>query len=127
MEVAGKIIIIGIIGTVLSLLLKKDSPVFSLAIGLITGIIIFFIVSDMLSYALANIKALFFRTDLNEELITSVFKISAVGLISEYFCGVIKDAGEEGIAKKIELGAKTVIFIMMLPVVVQVMEEILKM
>lgn len=124
METVSKIILIGLSGTVLSIILKKDSPVFSLLITLITGTVVFFLVSDMLSYCIMNIKSLFDRTSLDSGLVTSVLKISAVGIVSEYFGSAVKDAGEEGIAKKIELGAKTVIFTMMIPIVVQVLDSI---
>lgn len=124
MEIIEKIIAVGLVGTVLSLTLKKDSPVFSLMIAITAGITVFFIVSDMLFYAVGCIKDLFMKTSLDGELTGSVLKISAVGIISEYFCSVIKDAGEEGLSKKIELGAKSVIFVMTLPIVSQVIEKI---
>lgn len=124
METVSKIVLIGLLGTVLSIILKKDMPVFSLVIALLTGTVIFFLISDMLSYSLMSIRSLFQKTDIDSELLMSVLKISAVGIVSEYFGSVIKDAGEEGIAKKIELGAKTVIFAMMIPVVVQVLDSV---
>jgi len=124
MATVSKIILIGLTGAVLSIILKKDLPAFSLVIALVTGTVIFFLVSDMLSYAIMNIQSLFDRTDIDSGLVMSVLKISAVGIVSEYFGSAIKDAGEEGIAKKIELGAKTVIFTMMIPIVVQVLDSI---
>lgn len=124
MEIIEKIIAVGLVGTVLSLTLKKDSPIFSLMIAIMAGISVFFIASDMLFYAVESIKSLFAKTSLDGELTESVLKISAVGIISEYFCSVIKDAGEEGLSKKIELGAKSVIFVMTLPIVTQVIEKI---
>lgn len=124
METVSKIILIGLIGTILSIMLKKDMPVFSLVIALACGTVIFFLVSDMLSYAIMNIKSLFDKTNIDSGLIMSVLKISAVGIVSEYFSSAVKDAGEEGIAKKIELGAKTVIFTMIIPIVIQVLDSI---
>lgn len=124
METVSKIVLIGLLGTVLSIILKKDMPVFSLVIALLTGTVIFFLISDMLSYSVMNIRSLFDKADIDGGLLISVLKISAVGIVSEYFGSAIKDAGEEGIAKKIELGAKTVIFTMMIPIVVQVLDSI---
>lgn len=124
MEVIGKIILIGLMSTILVVILKKDSPVFALLVSLASGIVIFFLISDMLSYAVMSVKTLFLKTTLNEELLGSVLKICAVGIVSEYFCSVVKDAGEEGIAKKIELGAKTVIFTMMIPIIIRVIDSI---
>ena len=124
METVSKIVLIGLLGTVLLIILKKDMPVFSLIIALLTGTIIFYLISDMLSYSMMIIRSLFDKANIDGELLTSVLKISAVGIVSEYFGSAIKDAGEEGIAKKIELGAKTVIFTMMIPIVVQVLDSI---
>ena len=124
MEVMEKIILIGITGAAAAVLLKKDSPVFALVVSLTTGIVIFFFIADMLSYAVMSVKMLFLNCMVDEEILGIVLKICAVGIVSEYFCGIIADAGEEGISKKIELGAKTVIFTMTLPLIIKIIDSI---
>ena len=124
MEIMEKIILIGITGTVCALILKKESPVFSLIISISAGLVIFFLVSDALSYAVMNVKTLFLNSNIDSEVISEVLKICAVGIVAEYFCSVISDTGETGIAKKVELGAKITIFAMTLPLIIRIMNSI---
>ena len=124
MDVLIKIILIGITATFLAVFMKKESPAFSLAVILTAGIALFFIVSDLLSYSVMAVKTLFIKSGADSEILENVLKICGVGIVSEYFCNIIADAGEEGLAKKIELAAKTVIFAMTLPVILGVIDSI---
>lgn len=124
MDILIKIILTGITAASLAVMLKKDNPVFALGISLAAGTVIFFLVADLLSYAVMSVKTLFLRSGGNSEILENVLKICGVGIISEYFCSIIADAGEEGIAKKIELAAKTLIFAMTLPVILSIIDSI---
>lgn len=124
MDILLKIILTGITATVLSVMLKKDSPVFSLTVSLGAGAVIFFLVSDLLSYAVMSVRTMFLKSGVDSEILANVLKICGIGIVAEYFCSIIADAGEEGIAKKIELASKTVIFVMTLPVILGVINSI---
>ena len=111
-------------GTVVAVVLKKNSPEFSIAVSLITCSLIFFVIVTSLSKVLYIIEDIFLRFGVDGEIAEKVMKVCAIGILSEYFCSIIEDAGETAVAKKIELGAKIIIFAYTLPIVITVIDNI---
>lgn len=124
MEQIEKIIAIGLLGMLTSLLLKKDAPAFSVLSSVMTCIVIFTIIFSSLEKVIAGIQDVFFRTDFDTEIINTVFKICAIGFLSENFCNIVEDSGETAIAKKMELASKIIIFTFTLPLIIKIIESI---
>ena len=53
-----------------------------------------------------------------------IFKIAAIGILSEYFCNIVEDSGETAIAKKMEFASKIIIFTFTLPLIAEIIESI---
>ena len=85
MEELKKIIIIGLISSIISLVLKKESPVFSLMVSIISGIMIFFVILNSLENVVSIVKDIFLKTNLQSDIVNTVFKICGIGILSEYF------------------------------------------
>ena len=124
MDELKKIIALGLCGTVLAVILKKNSPEFSIAVSLITCSLIFFVIVASLSKVLYIIEDMFLRSGIDRRIAENVMKVCAIGILSEYFCSIIEDAGETAVAKKLELGAKIIIFAYTLPIVIAVIDNI---
>jgi len=124
METVYKIIGISIIGTVISLTLKKNNPEFAIMTSILTGIFLIYLVYDSLSYVISSINDLISATGIDSDIIGIVLKICGIGIISEYFCSIISDAGETAIAKKAEMAAKIIILVMTIPIIIKVVEGI---
>ena len=119
-----KILAIGLCGAVVSIVLKKDSPQLSLFSSLLTCVMIFGAVISALSDILNFIKEIFLRTNLDSDIINTVFKICGIGITAEYFCNIIEDAGESAISRKMEFCAKILIFVSTLPIIANVIDSI---
>ena len=124
METVYKIIGISVIGTVIALLLKKNNPEFAVLSTILTGIFVFYLIFDSLSYVISSINNLISAVGIDSDIIGVVLKICGIGLVSEYFCSIISDAGETAIAKKAEMAAKIIILAMTIPIVIRVVEGI---
>ena len=98
---------VGIIGTILSITLKKQSPEFSLIVGIITGILIFIFISGQLSDVLAVIKGMADTAGINSAYLGIVIKIIGIAYIAEFGIQICQDAGAGSIASKIEMGGKS--------------------
>ncbi len=120
-----QIISIGLISTVLSLLVKKRMPEISMLIGLMASVLI-------LGYLLPSILYL---GDLYGELtkylgdekifFSIIFKIIGIAYITEFASVICSDAGENGIANKIELGGKVLILVIASPIILRLVDLIL--
>jgi stage III sporulation protein AD len=119
-----KIIGISITGAVIAVLLRKEKPEFAVLVSIATGLVVLWLVFDSLSYAVAAVNSLIVKTGADSGIIGITLKICGIGIVAEYFCGVIEDAGETAIAKKAEMAVKAVIFVMTLPLIINVVENI---
>lgn len=124
MDELKKMIALGLCGTVVAVILKKNTPELSIAVSVVTCVLIFFVVGTSLSKVLYIIEDIFLRSGLDGKIGKSVIKVCGIGILSEYFCSIIADSGETAVAKKLELGSKIIIFAYTLPLVIAVIDNI---
>ncbi len=124
MDEMKKMIAVSLCGAVAALVLKKDAPELSIAVSIVTCVLIFFNISGSLHKVIYITENIFLRSGLDGKISETVMKVCAIGILSEYFCSIIEDSGETAVAKKLELGSKIIIFAYTLPIVVAVIENI---
>ncbi|KPU28083.1 stage III sporulation protein AD [Caloranaerobacter sp. TR13] len=121
-----QIVGIGIIATILAVLLKQEKPEISLQISIITGLIIFIFVVTKLNYVISVLSSLAQRIDIDFIYFTTILKIIGIAYIAEFGAQISRDAGEETIASKIELAGKILIMALSVPILLAVLDLILK-
>ncbi|MBO5408212.1 MAG: hypothetical protein J6A61_02250 [Clostridia bacterium] len=124
MELIAKIMGIAVIGAMLAVFLKEKTPQFSMAVSLVTGILIFTLIAARLESVISQVKTMIADVGMEAETVNLVLKICGLGMIAEFFCNLIADAGEVAIAKKAELSAKVVMFLMILPLMGKVVNTV---
>ena len=97
------------------------------AVGLAGGIIVVLSVIDYFSDIFSAVYAIAKRAGLATSVVTLLFKVIAVGYISEFSASLIEDAGMSSLADKVLLGGKLIIVATSIPVIVQLFEYIAKM
>lgn len=122
-----QVVAAGIIGTVLSIAIKKQSPEISLLIGICTGVLIFIFVAGKLQTVLEVLKTMAERANISPKYMGIVLKVIGISYICEFGMQICKDAGESAIAGKIELAGKIIIMLVSAPVILAVVELILNM
>lgn len=121
-----KIVGIGIVATVLIIILKSTRPEFALYISLATGVIIFSMILGELSYVIQTLNTLARRTNLEFTYFSTILKIIGMAYIVEFGAQISRDAGEDSIALKIELGGKVLIMVLAIPILLALMDLIIK-
>lgn len=121
-----KIVGLGITATVLSIILKQKKPEFAVQLSLVVGIIIFFIIMPQLEYVIKTLNSLSERVNLKFVYFSSILKIIGVAYIAEFGAQIARDANENAIASKIELGAKIIIMTFALPILTALLDLIVK-
>lgn len=117
-----KIIAIGIIGTILSLLIKPYRQDIAMLCAMATGAIILLSVVDIAMSTIDYLQQIGQRFAVDPLLFGTMLKVTGIAYIAEFAVQACKDAGESGIASKIELGAKVLILGMCAPVVMELLE-----
>src|SRR5690606_40839084 len=121
-----QIVGIGIVSTILAVLVRKTiGSEFAIFISLVTGIIIFFMVMDKLVYVVDTLSQLAKNTSLEFTYFSTILKIIGIAYIVEFGAQISKDAGEEAIASKIELGGKIIMMVLAIPILLALMELII--
>lgn len=115
MEIS-QIITIGIMGTVLALMLKKENPQISLMIALATGILIFLMLVTPLGEIFALLRQVAEKAGVSSDYFAIILKVIGIAYLAQFGAQVCSDAGEGAIAAKIELAGKVMIMGVSVPV-----------
>ncbi len=117
---------IGITAVFLSLAVKRDMPVFSSFIALSAGLVIFFYTIDGLGSVIEVLSKMAEESGISKTYMTLVMKISATAYITQFVCDICSDAGEKAVANKIDMAGKIIVAVISSPVILSLMEAILK-
>lgn len=125
MSILIKIIVIGIITVLLSALLKKYHPEYSIVLIIVSSAIILVFLSDSFKTVFDNMNTVLTDAKINPDYIEAIVKIMGIAYLSEYMSALFYDANESAMAKKIELAGKIIIFLITLPVITSLSEMII--
>ena len=117
-----QIVAIGLVGTILSVALKKESGQFSLFIGLATGIVIFFFLVDYLERVIYVLSQMTENTGIKRGYFNIIIKIIGISYIARFAAELSKDAGEGAISTKIDLAGKILIAVSAIPIIMALIE-----
>ena len=111
-----KIILIGLVTCVASVLLKQLKPELSILVTLAGGLVILVMIVEHLSTILGTFLGIVNKTNVNTKLFSNVLKIVGVGYLTEFGAGILNDFGSSAVADKVVLGGKITIVILSLPI-----------
>lgn len=112
-----KILLVGIITTIITLIVRQVKGEFAVVVGLSGAILMFIMISNQLAILINYISELFLKTNLNTQILVSLFKIVGVGYLTEFSANLCSDAGCSSIGDKILLGGKLLILVLSLPII----------
>lgn len=121
-----QIVGLGIIVTVLALILKEQKPMFAFLLVTFAGVVIFLFLLDKISSIIGVLENLAVQSNVNQMFFRTVLKIIGIAYIAEFGAQVVRDAGQEAIASKIELAGKILIMVMAIPIISVIIETVLK-
>ncbi len=117
-----KIIGAGLIGGILSIVIKQYKKEYAVLIGLVTVTVIMFFTADTLSSAVEQISLLTEKSGVDTRYFTAVMKVVGVAYITQFGAEILRDGGEGAIALKVELAGKIFILGLTLPIVTEFLE-----
>jgi len=117
---------IGLIGTVLAIFVKERNKEAAVLVSLATGIVIFLFAISRVGAIIEVLWKLATRAQVNVFYLTTVLKIIGISYIAEFGAQVCRDAGEGSTAGKIEFAAKILVMVLAMPIIVAILESILR-
>lgn len=120
-----KIIGIGFITVVLTIILKEYKKDFALYAILIGGALILYLSFDTLTTIIKFLENLSSKGEIDDAFISLLLKITGISILAEYAVSICKDLGESSIANKIDLGGKVIVISLSIPVIGNSLEQLL--
>lgn len=112
-----RIIGIGFIGAVLSLILRHFRPELSMMIPVVVTFTIVFCILPYMTAIINELRVISEGAGIEYRYVSIVLKIIGISYLVSISAELCKDAGENTIAAKIELAGKLIIIFMSLPIV----------
>ncbi|MBO5022053.1 MAG: hypothetical protein J6C53_01035 [Clostridia bacterium] len=126
MEIILKIIVIGLITCVATIIVKPVRSDFSIIIAIAGGIIIIFLIVNYLTGVFDVIKSIINVTGVNSAIYKFLIKIIAIGYLIEFTAGICSETGNSSLGDKVLLGGKIIIMVMSLPIITNILQIIME-
>lgn len=121
-----QIVGLGLVAAVLAVVLRHNKPEMAMFLSITLGIIIFVAMLAKIGSVLEVLKDLSARADLSMVYLGTILKIVGIAYIADFGAQICRDAGEGAVASKIEFAAKILVLVLAVPVVVAVLNSLLK-
>lgn len=121
-----KIIGIGLISLVITIILKQYRPEYAIYVSIIAGTLILFLTMGKLTGIINLLQSISDKTYINKQFLAILLKITGIAIIAEFAVNICVDAGEKAIASKIEIGSKVIIIAMSIPIISSLLELIIE-
>lgn len=121
-----KVLILGIIVSMLVVFLKQVKPEFALLCLVVGSIIIIVFIVNHLTKIFSFFEHVVEKTGINHSLFVSMLKIVGLGYLVEFSASVCRDSGNSSIADKVVLAGKIMIFVVSMPIISNLFEMILE-
>lgn len=120
-----KIIGVALITVFAHIIVKQTRPEIAMIISIAGSILIVIMAVNTLSSVVSNFYTIFEKTGVNTNVLIPIFKIIAIGYITEFGANVCADAGANSIADKILFVGKLIILLVALPIINSVIDLIM--
>jgi len=117
---------IGLTGAVLAVYVKESNREIAVLISLATGLVLFLYALSQVGAVISVLSELASRANINIFYLTTVLKIMGIAYIAEFGAQICRDAGEGSTATKIEFAAKILVMVLALPIIMALMESVLR-
>lgn len=121
-----QIVGLGMVATVLAVVLRNNKPEMAMFLGITVGIIIFAVLLGKIGAVLDVIRDLAGRANLSMVYLGTILKIVGIAYIADFGAQICRDAGEGAVATKIEFAAKIMVLVLAVPIVVAVLNSLMK-
>jgi stage III sporulation protein AD len=117
---------LAIVAAVMGIVLRQTKPEVAVLLSITVGAVIFLMVLGKIGAVIDILKQLAGRAQISDIYLGTILKIVAIAYIADFGAQICRDAGEGAVASKIEFAAKILVLVLAVPIVVAVLEALLK-
>lgn len=116
----------GLLATILVLVVKEQKPMFAFIISTFAGIAIFLFLIGKIEVVIQVLEDLADRSGIQPIYLKTILKMIGIAYIAEFGAQIVRDAGQDGMASKIELAGKVLIMVLAIPIISVIIETVMK-
>ena len=116
---------IGVAGAVMGMLMKRLRPEIGAAASLAAGLLLAVLSLPMLQEVISSITAIARAGGLADGYLGSLLKVCGISLLTDFAAQTCRDAGESGLAMKVELAGRVTLIGLSLPFMQALLTQIL--
>jgi stage III sporulation protein AD len=120
-----QIVGIGFLATVLILVIREQKPMFAYLLAAFVGVAIFLAFVGKIDKVISVLEDLANRSGIPTVYLKTMLKIIGIAYVAEFGAQIVRDAGLESIASKIEFAGKMLILVMAVPIISVIVETVL--
>lgn len=123
-----QIVAIGLVVSVMIVLIRQSHAA-SLAtmLSIVVSVGIFTVMVPKVALVVKLLQELAGRAQINQFYLTTLLRIIGIAYIAEFGAQVCRDAGEGAVASRVEFAGKVMIMVLAVPIIVAILETILRM
>ena len=121
-----QIVAVGIIGAILSITIKTYNPTFSVVVTLSVVVLIFLALIPQFLSIIGLVERINRHIEGASGYIAVIIQIIGISYIAEIGANLCNDAGETAIASKVELAAKIIILGLAAPIIIDLIDMIVR-
>ncbi|MBB6697606.1 MULTISPECIES: stage III sporulation protein AD [Clostridium] len=110
----------------LLIIFKDEREDISIFITLITSVIIIFFLLSKINFIFQFLQSIALKANIDAVYLSTVMKILGIAYVASFCSEICKDAGANSIASKVELSGKILILFLAIPILMAVLDAILK-
>lgn len=120
-----QIVGLGMIAAVLILVIREQKPMFAFLLAAFTGLYVFLALAGKIEAVIVMLQRLADRSGIPGIYLETVLKIIGIAYIAEFGAQIVRDAGQESIASKIEIAGRMFILVMAVPIIGVIIETVI--
>ncbi|MCM3627343.1 stage III sporulation protein AD [Paenibacillus glycanilyticus] len=120
-----QIVGVGLIATILIIVVREQKPLFAFLLAAFTGLFIFIFLIGKIDSVIKVLEDLANRSGIPSIYLKTILKIIGIAYIVEFGAQIVRDAGQESIASRIEFAGKVLILVMAVPIISVIVETVI--
>jgi len=121
-----KVVAFAFIALFIVLIFKGRRDDLAIQVSIAAGILIFLFMVNKLTIIMNFLQTLANKANIDVVYLNTVFKILGIAYLASFCSEICRDAGESSIAAKVEFAGKILILVLAIPILMAVMQSILK-
>jgi len=121
-----KVVAFAFMALFIVLIFKGRRDDLAIQVSIVAGILIFLFMVNKLTIIMGFMQTLANKANIDVVYLNTVFKILGIAYLASFCSEICRDAGESSIGAKVEFAGKILILVLAIPILMAVMQSILK-